>query len=392
MNDDHILRRGDDHLPSPSARAYSFPKTDLGCAASTWLADGRAQGWSPRTVESRTYVLRQFLWWIETVEGLQPLLGTLTPHLLRSFMAYSREPQSGGRYGSEHRMAGRTARPSTVQTYYSHLRAFFNFCIAEGLPVQKPLRNVKPPRVPTEQVQPFSPEQVQALLNAARGSEEKDRNRAVLLLLVDAGLRVSELCALRVNDVDRSTGQISVLGKGNKRRTVYTGATARRAVTRYLQTRRPNARPDEPLFHADGHLGEQQGLTPNGVRLMMRRLGRAAGIQGVRISPHTARHTFAVSFLRAGGNLFELQALMGHTDLTILRRYVALAQSDPERAHRQASPADRMKLRLGAGDRSVATWPSARALVDQALSLLAGLLVSPTRRRCPYPMPVGGSR
>src|SRR5687768_16120118 len=100
-----------------------------------------------------------------------------------------------------------------------------------------------------------------------------------------------------------------------------------------------------PFLRADWRRGASAALTPDGVRLMMRKLGRAAGIQGVRVSPHTARHTFAVNFLRGGGNLFELQALMGHSDLTILRRYVALAENDLAQAHRQASPADRMKLR-----------------------------------------------
>jgi integrase/recombinase XerC/integrase/recombinase XerD len=241
-------------------------------------------------------------------------------------------------------MAVKAARPSTIQTYHRHLRAFLNFCVDEGTLNQSPLRNVKPPRVPVEQIQPFSPEQVQALLNATARSEEKNRNRAILLLLVDSGMRVSEMCSLRVSDVDRTTGQIVVVGKGNKRRTVYTGATSRRALGRYLQVQRPNATPEEALLHGDGDAGAGVGLTPNGVRLMMRRLGKNAGLTGVRVSPHTARHTFAVNFLRGGGNLFELQALMGHKSLAVLRRYVALAQTDLEQAHRRASPADRLRL------------------------------------------------
>lgn len=75
------------------------------------------------------------------------------------------------------------------------------------------------------------------------------------------------------------------------------------------------------------------------------RASRVTSIKGVRCSPHTLRHTFAVNFLRGGGNLFELQQLMGHTDLTVLRRYVALAEADLAQAHWAASPADRMKLK-----------------------------------------------
>jgi site-specific recombinase XerD len=79
--------------------------------------------------------------------------------------------------------------------------------------------------------------------------------------------------------------------------------------------------------------------------MIVAKAGKAANINGVRCSPHTLRHTFAVNFLRGGGNLFELQQLMGHADLTVLRRYVALAEADLAQAHRNASPADRMRLK-----------------------------------------------
>lgn len=344
MNRDHLPRQNEDHFPPASARDYVFPQTDLGRAVRTWIADGQAQGWSKSTLDSRTATLRQFLWWLEHEESEPAVFKTVTPSRLRTYLSYCREPHPGGRYGCNHRMAGKQARPSTIQTYHRHLRTFLNFCLTEGLLEQSPLRNIKPPRVPNDQIQPFTPEQIQSLLNAARASEQKERNVAVLLLLVDAGLRVSELCSLRVRDIDRTTAQISIVGKGNKRRTVYAGTTARRALSRYLQNAHPDAAPDRLLFHTESTQGSSDGLTPNGVRLMMRRLGKAANVKGVRVSPHTARHTFAVSFLRGGGNLFELQALMGHSDLTILRRYVALADADLAQAHRAASPVDRLRI------------------------------------------------
>jgi site-specific recombinase XerD len=172
-----------------------------------------------------------------------------------------------------------------------------------------------------------------------------ERNVAIILLLVDTGMRVSELCGLRVEDADRGTGELTVLGKGNKKRRVYMGNQARRALWRYLETDRRWARAEEPLFTSITGTGCGAGLTPCGVRDIIEKSGYAAGITGVRCSPHTLRHTFAINFLRGGGNLFELQQLMGHSDLTILKRYVALAEADLAQAHRAASPADRMKLK-----------------------------------------------
>jgi len=220
-----------------------------------------------------------------------------------------------------------------------------NFCEAEGLLEGSPLKNVKAPRVPNDQVQPFNQDQVLSLLTAARYTRAPERDAAIIALLVDTGMRVSELCGLTVGDFDRMGGELSVLGKGNKRRRVYMGAAARRHLWRYVEAERKQAKPEEPLVVGVGGNRRGTGMTASGVFQVVQAVGKKAGVQGARCSPHTLRHTFAVDFLRGGGNLFELQQLMGHTDLTVLRRYVALAESDLAAAHRKASPLDRMGAR-----------------------------------------------
>jgi site-specific recombinase XerD len=318
---------------------------DLRRAASRWIADGKAQGWSKRTIKDREQIMGRFAWWLETVEEVPAALGSLSPVRVRIFLAYLRDPCPGGRWGTGHPATRRETRPSTVATYHRAIRAFANFCLAEGLLAETPLKNVKPPRVPLDQVQPFSKDQVQALVDAARRGRAPERDVAIVLLAVDTGLRASELCGLTVGDADRGTGDLTVLGKGNKKRRCYMGLAARRAIWRYLEADRRDALPGEPLFISWGGHRAGGALTPSGLFRIVQQLGKAAHIQGVRCSPHTLRHTFAVNFLRGGGNLFELQQLMGHTDLTVLRRYVQLAETDLAEAHRQASPADRMRLR-----------------------------------------------
>lgn len=332
---------------APSRRSAASPgsQLDLRRIVSRWIGDGKAQGWSPRTLEDRQQMMDKFCWWLENEERLPATLGAIKPPVVRSFLAYLREPRPEGRWGTDHHASKRETRPSTVHTYYRAIRAFTNFCLAEGLLEGAPLQNVKPPRVPNDQVQPFTPEQVQALVDAARRGRIPDRDVAIVLTLVDTGMRVSELCGLTCADVDRGSAELTVLGKGNKKRRVYMGAACRRALWRYLETERTKAFPEDPLFASRTPSQSGGGLTPNGVHQLIERMGRAAGITSVRCSPHTLRHTFAVNFLRGGGNLFELQQLMGHTDLTVLRRYVALAEADLAQAHRNASPADRMRLR-----------------------------------------------
>lgn len=290
-------------------------------------------------------MLDRFLWWLEHEAEAAPTLDSLTPDRIRDFLAYARAPRAEGRYGSGHARAKGVARPATVNRYFRELRALANFCLEEGLLKETPLRNVKAPKIPDDQIQPFSAEQVQALVDAARRGPDPDRDAAVVLLLLDTGMRESELVGLTVGNVDRGTAQLTVLGKGNKTRPVFMGQNTRRALWRYIEGKRREATDDAPLFVAVGGNDRGAGLTRSGIYQIIRRSGKLACLHGVRCSPHTLRHTFAINFLRGGGDLFELQKIMGHTDLTVLRKYVALAQSDLAEAHRQASPADRLKIK-----------------------------------------------
>ena len=321
------------------------PPLDLCRAVDRWLSDGRAQGWSTRTLNDHRQNLARFAWWLEHEEEVVPTLAALDPSRVHAFLGYLRQPHREGRFGSGHPGAKRAARPSSVATYYRDLRAFTNFCRAEGLLEADPLKNVKAPRVPNDQIVPLEKEQIQALLDAARRGRAPERDVALILLLLDTGMRVSELCGLTVGDVDRRTGELTVVGKENKKRRVYMGQSARRALWRYLETDRRMAATDEPLFVSYGGLQSGGGLQRSGVGRVISNMGTTAGVGGVRVSPHSLRHTFAINFLRGGGSVLEPQALLGHQELSMVRKYVMYAEADLAQAHRAASPADRMKLR-----------------------------------------------
>jgi len=156
------LRRRSADPPSPP------PALELGRAVDRWLSDGRAQSRSSRTLTDHRQNLVRFAWWLEHEEEVIPTLEALDPSRVRSFLGYLREPHPQGRFGSDHPGAKRAARPSSVATYYRDLRAFTNFCRAEGLLEADPLKHVKPLRVPNDQIVPLEKEQIQALLDAAR--------------------------------------------------------------------------------------------------------------------------------------------------------------------------------------------------------------------------------
>jgi len=244
-------------------------------------------------------------------------------------------------------------RPMTAVLHHGILHNFFAWMVRYGYLDISPMESVPKPRASRDQLQVFEKEQFARLLDAARKGREPKRNVAMLLLLMDTGMRVGELCGLRLCDIElKGINRCRVTGKGNKQRDVYFGATTSRAVHAYLR--------DHPAASeqvADGNFaskthfllsstGAHRGepMTPVGVHRVIQTLGQRAGIQGVRCSPHTLRHTFATWFIRNGGNQQALQAILGHTTPAMSQFYVNLAQADVREQHRRASPVDRMRL------------------------------------------------
>jgi integrase/recombinase XerD len=159
-----------------------------------------------------------------------------------------------------------------------------------------------------------------------------------MLLMVDSGIRVSELTALKVGDYDRKRGQLVIQhGKGDKKRVIYVGETARQAIWRYLATR-GSLLPGDPLFAT----GDGRPMDRFSIQKMIHRAGQRAGVKNAY--PHRFRHTFAINFLRNGGNLLALQDLLGHERLDTVKIYARLAEVDLEQAQKNASPADNWRL------------------------------------------------
>jgi len=164
------------------------------------------------------------------------------------------------------------------------------------------------------------------------------RDRALILVLLDTGIRASELTALKMRDYEPKRGQLIIHhGKGDKKRVVFLGSAAKQGLWRYLATR-PGTKQDDPLFATR----EGAAMQRTGLRLLIFRIGTRAGVPDAGV--HRFRHTFAVNFLRNGGNLLALQDLLGHERMDTVRIYAKQAEVDLERQQKGASPADRWKL------------------------------------------------
>lgn len=316
-------------------------KTDLPGFIEEWLLESQLRQLSPATLATRRDFLGKLSWFVERGGYVQ--IGTSE---LRAFLLYlsNGHEENGGRFGNP--LLTKPLQPISVHGYFRVLRGFFNWLEEEGMIEGNPMKRLKAPVARTETKQPIAAEHITALLQAARNSSHKKRNEALLLLLLDTGLRASEVCSLKVEDIDLTTRSFRVCGKGNKIRVAYFGQATLKSLVSYLRSRR--AEPREPLFASR----TGGALTANSLRQLTERLARVAGVPPSQCSPHAFRRTFAVSILRAGANLFSVQAMLGHTDLQMTRRYVSLAEADVESQHRQFSPVDKLAVDRLASNRS----------------------------------------
>jgi len=157
------------------------------------------------------------------------------------------------------------------------------------------------------------------------------RNKAIALLFLDTGLRLSELTNIQLADIDFDREIIRVMGKDAKERVVRFGKTIQKALLKYLLLRKD----DHPCLWVTE---ERRPMAREGIKMVVKRLCQRAGVTGVKPGAHTFRHTAAINNLRNGDDLFTLQCMLGHSTLEITRRYTSsLGAEDMIRVHKQAS-------------------------------------------------------
>lgn len=316
-------------------------------AVEGFLLDARAERLSTDTIRNYTLTLRRFGEWLAG----DPVLATIDAEQIARFMASLATPRVAAG------IAKRAAAPLSKKTalnYHGALGALWTWALREQIVEHHVVRSVPRPRPEKRAIQPFSEADCKALLAACdRTTAYKRpgkalcdnarptalRDQALILLLLDTGMRAGELTGLLVRDVDLKNRRLIVFGKGAKERALPFSATTGKAIWRYLQTERGEHTPKDPLFITI----EGAPLSREALLQLMKRLGEKAGVPDCH--PHKFRHTFAINFLRNGGNAYELQAMLGHTTLEMVKQYLSLASTDVEAAHRRASPVENWRLR-----------------------------------------------
>lgn len=288
-----------------------------------FLLDKEAANLSPRSLEYYQQKLIPFLEFLAG-RGVKEV-EAISPNDIRAFLVSLKNPKRS---------------PGGIHAYYRAIKAFCRWLYAEGEIESDVMARIRAPKVPDELLEPVSMDTVKAMLKVCnRKTELGARDYAVILALLDSGLRSGEFLALNVGDMNIQDGTLLVRkGKGGKHRVAFLSAKSRREILRYLKFRQGVA-PEAPLWL--NRNGKQ--LRYSGLRDIVRRKAKKAGV--LPPSLHAFRRAFALQALRNQIDIYSLKNLMGHSSLTVLQRYLKQSEQDLREAHRRASPVGNLGLR-----------------------------------------------
>jgi len=237
-----------------------------------------------------------------------------------------------------------TIRSETLHNFYRVIKTFFNWLSFEELISKNPMKFIQAPKREKKTMRCFTLEEIEKMMEFFdRKNFFGNRNYTICVLLFDSGIRRAELCNIKLTDINHEQGNILIHGKGGKERIVPIGQVCRRVLAAYLKKRNEYLKEhDKP---ANAYLFINKGGYKIGTGYLTEiftSLKKKLNIQGERVSPHSWRHTFARTFLLNGGDVFSLQQLMGHSDISTTKRYVALNDKELKVQHAKYGPLDNM--------------------------------------------------
>lgn len=232
-------------------------------------------------------------------------------------------------------LRSKALKSTSLARHLSSLRGFFAFCSSRGFIKEDPSTLLENPKLPRKIPEFLSPEEIGRIFALPKLTEKLGfRDRAILELLYAAGMRVSELINLNIEDFDPQTGVLIIFGKGSKERLVPIHYVAQNFLNQYIKDWRPafNPKVKNIFLNRSG-----KGLTRQGVWKLIKKFALEAGIKR-SISPHTFRHSFATHLLDGGADLRTVQLLLGHSDINATEIYTHIQAGRLVQLHKRFHP------------------------------------------------------
>ena len=293
---------------------------DLNQCADAFIFDRQAQNLADGTIRFYKTKMKLFIGFLDSL-GISKITD-ITPQTIRSYLVFMEE---------------KGHNPGGIHAAYRTVKTFLNWWEAESEPQnwRNPIKRVRAPKVPVEILEPVKPNEALKLLSVCDTKTFLGlRDCAIILTLMDTGVRASELVSMTRKDLDLSKGKIVIRkGKGKKYRIVFISEKTQQVIKRYLEERTDFKR---FLWVTN----RESQLTYSGLRQIIRRRSKDANINPPSL--HSFRRYFALQMLRNGVDIFSLQKLMGHADIQILRRYLQQTEEDIRTAHRLGGPVNNL--------------------------------------------------
>lgn len=302
-------------------------------ALKMFLIDRELKGSTPKTLQNYQQQVGYFIDFIGPHIDIKDLT-------LQDLQAYQMDLMNREKY-TEHpiikQQPGSISR-ITVQSYIRQLRIFINYLYKEGFIEKDLCQKFRVPKATKKVINILSDDEKQQILNSySEKTELQLRNKCIVALMMDSGLRRNEVIHLQYDDVQIPYNYIRIYGKGQKERIVPIGQTTKKLLIKYINKRSTPDIDTRRLFIDK----DKKPITENAIKMIFQRLKKKTGIE--RLHPHMLRHTFATDYLINGGDLFSLQQILGHTSLEMVKKYSHLASSYIISNHKKLSPLDEMQ-------------------------------------------------
>lgn len=305
-----------------------------------FLMDWELRGRSQATLRLYRSCLGVVARWLEG-QGVTEAEDVTISHL-RAFILDTQQRPAGSVNPNRPTLEGRAVSTATLQSYVKAIKLLFKWLVDEEVIGRNPALRLHKPTEPRRVVVTFTHEHLNALFGVCDLSSSLGfRDYVLMLVLLDTGMRVSELCGVTLDDIHE--GYIKVFGKGRKEREVGVSPTTAKFIWKYVYQHRAQADDNvKALF--TGIAGKP--LTPWGVEQILQRVKEASGITDIPVTAHKFRHTFARTWLERGGEVYSLSRLMGHASVKITEIYLEDFKSRQVRVqHAKFSPINNLKLR-----------------------------------------------
>lgn len=305
---------------------------DLSVLTKHFEIHNRTEGKSLRTVQWYNEVLSLLYCWLQA-EDLPTTLGSIDELLIRQFIINLQ-----GRPGTK----GRTMSSHSIYNRVNALKSFFAWLHQQGYTEEHVLRGIKQPKITDLLIEPLTPEEIEKVFAAINANTSLGaRNKAIVSLMLDTGLRLTEASELKEVDVHIESQYVKTMGKGSKERLVSFGISCQKNLLNYYHHFR--GQPDHEGVDAFFLAIDGYPLTSSAVRSVVKRLAKSSGVR--RLHPHLLRHTYATMFLLNGGDVFLLKQNLGHTTLTMVEHYLHIASLSAAIRSQSFSPLDRLSIK-----------------------------------------------